>query len=91
MSNDKIANALMQRFEKHRIVFWYDTNKELRDDYEALDLPDVKKIELKNNEFKVKYLVLRESTKQKFLLYHEGPPMMNSEQTKLPSGLTNLD
>jgi uncharacterized protein (TIGR02687 family) len=73
MSNDKIANALMQRFEKHRIVFWYDTNKELRDDYKALDLPDVKKIELKNNEFKVKYQVLRENTKQKFLLYHEGP------------------
>ena len=73
MSANKIAQALTQRFEKHRIVFWYDTNKELRDDYESLALPDVEKIELKNNEFKVKHLVLREMPKQKFLLYQEGP------------------
>ncbi len=73
MSIDKIAKALTQRFEKHRIVFWYDANKELRGDYESLALPDIEKIELKNNEFKVKYQVLRESPKQKFLLYQEGP------------------
>ena len=36
-------------------------------------LPGVEKIELKNNEYAVKYLILREKPAQKFLLYHEGP------------------
>jgi len=70
---NKIKQALTKIFDRHRIVFWYDAKQELRDDYEALDLPDVEKIELKNNEFGVKYRILREQPDQKFLLYHEGP------------------
>ncbi len=70
---DKILSALSKIFERHRIVFWYDDDKELRADFEALDLPGIKKIELQNNEFQVKYRILRENPKQKFLLYHEGP------------------
>lgn len=70
---DRITQALTRIFDKHRIVFWYDAKKELRKDYEALNLPDVAKIELLNNEFGVKYRVLREEPEQKFLLYREGP------------------
>ena len=44
MSN--IQEPLKKIFDRHRIVFWYDTNKELRADYKALDLPDVVKVEL---------------------------------------------
>ncbi|MBW2163662.1 MAG: hypothetical protein JRF43_04235 [Deltaproteobacteria bacterium] len=42
MSN--IQEPLKKIFDRHRIVFWYDTDKELRADYEALDLPDVIKV-----------------------------------------------
>ncbi len=70
---EKIKQALDKAFEKHRIVFWYDAKKELRSDFEALDLPNVEKVELNNNEFGVKYRILREQPQQKFLLYHEGP------------------
>lgn len=69
---DKIAQALSRLFDKHRIVFWYDAKQELRGEYESLWLPGVEKIELKNNEYEVKYHILREKTTQKFLLYHEG-------------------
>ena|GEM_PF-3175469 len=53
---------------------------ELRNDYEKLELPRVEKIELKSNEFGVKYRILREAPEQKFLLYREGPPPTDLEQ-----------
>jgi len=71
MSN--IQDPLTRLFKKHRIVFWYDTDKELRADYESLDLPSVEKIELDNNEFNVKHRILRDESNTQFLLYHEGP------------------
>ena len=71
--NNRIALALTQLFNRHRIVFWYDAKQELRADFEALELPDVEKIELINNEYGIKYRLLREQPMQKFLLYREGP------------------
>jgi uncharacterized protein (TIGR02687 family) len=71
--SDRIALALQRLFEKHRIIFWYDTKHELRADYAALNLPGIEKIELVNNEFGVKHRILREQPEQKFLLYRDGP------------------
>src|SRR5690606_27347906 len=73
MSNSRIHEALTNLFDKQRIVFWYDTHREFRGAFETLTLPEVEKIELANNEFGVKYRVLREQVQQKFLLYREGP------------------
>ena len=70
---NRIAQALSKLFERHRIVFWYDAGEELRDEYEALRLPGIEKLELTNNEYGIKYRLLREEPEQKFLLYHEGP------------------
>ncbi|MCQ4861476.1 BREX-1 system phosphatase PglZ type A [Desulfovibrio desulfuricans] len=70
---NRIAQALTKLFDRHRIVFWYDAKLELRDDFEALSLPDVEKLELINNEYGIKYQLLREQPEQKFLLYREGP------------------
>lgn len=80
MGESKIAQALTKLFTCHRIVFWYDSRKELRRDYETLELPGVEKIELNNNEFSIKHRILREQPDQKFLLYHEGaqPEDMNN-------------
>jgi uncharacterized protein (TIGR02687 family) len=69
----RISQALTKLFERHRIVFWYDAKQELRDGFEALQLPGVEKLELLNNEFGIKYRLLREQPEQKFLLYREGP------------------
>ena len=71
MSN--IQSTLDTLFQKHRIVFWYDTKREMRSEFESLLLPGVEAIELANNEIAVKYRMLREAPHQKFLLYHAGP------------------
>ena len=71
--SDRIALALAKLFNRHRILFWYDTKQELRNDFEALSLPGIEKLELTNNEFGIKYRILREQPEQKFLLYRDGP------------------
>ena len=53
--NDRVQKALQESFKRHRIVFWYDVKKELRHDFEAVELQDVEKIEIANNEFGIKY------------------------------------
>lgn len=68
----RISNALARLFTKHRIVFWYDDKQELRNDYETLELDDVKKIEIDNNEFSLKHTLLRDDPKSRFLVYKEG-------------------
>ncbi|MCP4167884.1 MAG: BREX-1 system phosphatase PglZ type A, partial [Chloroflexi bacterium] len=68
------AQTLTRLFDRHRIIFWYDAKKELRSEFEALDLPGVEKIVLDNNQFGVKYRILRAEPEQHFLLYHHGPP-----------------
>lgn len=73
MSEDRIKQILIKLFEQHRIVFWYDSKKELRADYDSLQIPGIEKIEITNNEFGIKYRILREQPEQKFLLYHDGP------------------
>ncbi|MCC6503795.1 MAG: BREX-1 system phosphatase PglZ type A [Deltaproteobacteria bacterium] len=70
---NRIAQALTKLFDRHRIVFWYDAKHELRNDFEALLLPGIEKLELTNNEYAIKYRILREQPEQKFLLYREGP------------------
>lgn len=71
--SQQINYALSRLFDKHRIVFWYDTKQELRSDFEALSIPDVEKLEIANNEYGLKHRILREAPEQKFLLYKEGP------------------
>ena len=70
--SSRIEQALTKLFDRHRVIFWYDAKQELRDDFEALSLPGIEKLELTNNEYNVKYRVLREQPEQKFLLYREG-------------------
>ena len=52
--SDRINQALSRLFDKHRIVFWYDTKHELRGDFEAVSIPDVEKAEIANNEYGLK-------------------------------------
>lgn len=67
--NTQIKQALTNLFQKHRIVFWYDDNQEFEKDFADLVFDDVTKLEIKNNEFRLKHQILREKKEQKFLLY----------------------
>lgn len=68
---DRIASNLQRLFEEHRIVFWYDAAKDMRSEFEALDLEGIEKVEIANNEFGLKRRLLREARGQKFLVYKE--------------------
>lgn len=72
---DRIKAGLMRLYEDqgHRIVFWYDANRDLRTAFESVDLPGVTKVEIANNEFGLKYRILRQEPKARFLLYKDGP------------------
>lgn len=75
MTSNKIEQALDKLFaqgNKGRLVFWYDEKKELRADFEALQLDGVEKIVVENNEYALKYRMLKEQPKQKFLIFREG-------------------
>lgn len=78
--SQRIQKTLQKKFEKHRIVFWYDGEQELRKEFEELDLEDVVKLEIANNEFGLKHRLLRDQPSQKFLVYKQGdqPPDLSN-------------
>jgi uncharacterized protein (TIGR02687 family) len=76
---NKIAEALLKRYETHRIIFWYDEKEELLDQYQELNLPEVEKIYVQGNEFEVKYRVSKQAPENKFLLYFTGEKPANED------------
>lgn len=68
MSEQSIYNALHTLFEDNRVVFWYDDHAKLKEQFEDLQFEDIEKVEVQNNQFHLKYRILKEE-KQKFLLY----------------------
>ena len=71
--SDRISDSLRRLFDEHRIVFWYDAAQDMRAEFDAVALDSVEKVEIANNEFGLKYRILRLEPKQKFLLFKEGP------------------
>lgn len=65
----RIEEALQKLFDKYRVITWYDEKRELEEQFRELALPEVNKIVVGNNQFHVKYLVIRERPGEKFLLY----------------------
>ncbi len=93
--SDRITATLARLFEASRIVFWYDAARDMREGYEAVDMPGVTKLEIANNEFGLKYRILRQEPGAKFLLYHYGPepPMADNWllDVKLASAVFKAD
>lgn len=70
---DKIVKALEREFANHRVVFWYDEKQEFAELCKELELEQVEMIEIANNEFQIKYRILKQEANQKFLLYLPYP------------------
>ena len=85
---NSIEKILLQKFENSRIICWRDTKCELHDDFEALNLPGIEKIEVQNNEFSVMHRVLRAEPKKKFLIFSSGPVPKDSDNWLLNLELT---
>jgi len=76
---NEITAALTRLFARHRLVVWTDEKRELRAEFDALDLPGVEKIALAGDEFGVKHRILRGEPATSFLLYRAGPQPLDAE------------
>ena len=65
-----VSTRLSTLFEKHNLVFWYDDEGKLKDEYDALET-EAEKLHIDNNEFGIKYTVLTASKEKKFLIYSD--------------------
>lgn len=65
---EKIKNAVRTHTEKHRLVFWYDPDSRHQPVVEELEIP-ARIIEADNNEWWIKYHVLKEKPEDHFLIY----------------------
>ena len=65
----KIEKSLERLYLKHRIVVWYDPEQTFSEEIDELSIPEVSVITISNDELAVKYRILHQETKQKFLLY----------------------
>jgi hypothetical protein len=56
----KLTETLNKIFRKQRIVFWYDSKAEFVERFENLELSEVEKIKIDNNEFVIKYRIIKQ-------------------------------
>lgn len=64
-----IASAIQKLFDKERIVIWYNENADARDTFIELEFPSITKLEVKNDEFSIRYRIMHQEPDTKFLLY----------------------
>lgn len=86
---NKIEEALTKRFESHRVIFWYDEKREFTDLYQETALDGVEKIQVDGNEFEVKYIINKQKTDNKLLIYIPGPKPANEENWLLDMELAH--
>ena len=68
-----VSTSLNELFQKHRLVFWYDPEGEMREEFDGYPLDGGEKVVVNNNEFGLKHRMVREEPKSRFLLYLPYP------------------
>ena len=56
--NNRLQGSLEKKFQEHRIIFWYDDKAELTGLFDDLQIPEVEKLLIENNEFTLKHRLL---------------------------------
>lgn len=74
-----IKDSLTKLFEKHSVIFWHDEKEELKDKFEELNLDGVELLQVRNNEFYIKNLIVRQNPSGKYLIYRSGKKPTISE------------
>ena len=79
--SSNIKKTLIKKFNNQRVIFWYNEKEQedIQQAYEALDIKGVEKITVANNEFEIKYRILKQAPKQQFLVYRTGPKPANED------------
>ena len=87
----KIKTALEKIFQNNRVVFWYDPVEELNFEFSELEMEDVEKVIVENNEFSIKYKITKEETDKKFLLYFKNPKPADIDNWLLDLNLSSYE
>ncbi|QFZ53332.1 BREX-1 system phosphatase PglZ type A [Oceanihabitans sp. IOP_32] len=77
--SQKIQEALEHKFKSHDVIFWYDENSELKEDFENLVFNSIEKVHVNGNEFEVKHRVTTKKAEEKYLLYFNTKKPKNNE------------
>ncbi len=75
----RIHDSLHQTFQRHRLVFWYDTSNEWQKAFDAFEADGITKLVLANNEFGMKVRILDDETSSRFLIYSPSTRPPDSE------------
>lgn len=89
--NSKVQAALEKLFQQYRIVFWYDEKAEMTGLFSSLQILDVEKVVIENNEFTLKHRFLVEQPNQRFLLYQAKQKPVDNENWLLDLLLSNYE
>lgn len=86
---NKIEEALLKRFDTHRVIFWYDEKQELTELYREVALEGVEKLEVNGNEFEVKHIINKQKPDSKLLVYIPHPRPAHDENWLLDMELAH--
>ena len=86
---NKLEEALVKRFQTHRVIFWYDEKKEFIEQFNELNIEEVENIHVQGNEFEVKHIINKQPPKGKYLLYFTGIKPSNEENWLLDMELAH--
>ncbi|QFR43758.1 BREX-1 system phosphatase PglZ type A [Sulfurimonas xiamenensis] len=84
-----IKQRLTSIFEKQRLVFWYDDNAELKEQFDNISLDSVEKLVIDNNEFSIKRQLLKLQPDDKFLIYSPTHAPKNEANWLLDLNIAN--
>ena len=84
-----IQQRLKTIFQKERLVFWYDDNEALKNEFNTIDIDDVTKLEIDNNEFAIKRKLLSLQPTDKFLIYSPNKAPQDEDNWLLDLNIAN--
>jgi uncharacterized protein (TIGR02687 family) len=67
---NNISNKLNELFEKYNIIFWYDDEAKMQEEFDFLEI-GATKLQINNNQFNIKYQILSSSKDSKYLIYSD--------------------
>ena len=84
-----IQQRLKTIFQTQRLVFWYDDNEALKNEFEVIEFDDVTKLEIDNNEFGIKRQLLSLQPNDKFLIYSPNRAPQDKDNWLLDLNIAN--
>jgi len=84
-----IQQRLETIFQNQRLVFWYDDDSALKEQFQSIDLDEVGKLIIDNNEFSIKRRILKLQPEVKFLIYSPANAPTDEENWLLDLNIAN--